>query len=356
MNLTDTGLQDRQAWEKAGIAVPTYDRAAMVKRTKENPEWVHFGAGNIFRGFIANLQDALLEAGLAKTGIIAAETFDFDIMDKIYKPFDDLALLITLKADGSTEKKVIASIAEGVKADSGDPKEWQRLRTIFTSPSLQMISFTITEKGYALKGADGTYFPFVQNDIDNGPKELSCAMAVVCALLLERYRHGAAPLAVVSMDNCSHNGEKLQNSILTMAEEWKKKGFVDDGFLAYLKNEEKIAFPWSMIDKITPRPSAELAGQLEADGVSSMQPVITSKRTYIAPFVNAEGPQYLVIEDKFPAGRPALEKAGVYMTDRDTVNRGAHEGNNLFKSAAHGAGRIWLYSGIHFDCGGDEGS
>ena len=82
-------------------------------------------------------------------------------MDKIYKPFDDLALLITLKADGSTEKKVIASIAEGVKADSGDPKEWQRLRTIFTSPSLQMVSFTITEKGYALKGADGTYFPFV---------------------------------------------------------------------------------------------------------------------------------------------------------------------------------------------------
>ena len=39
------------------------------------------------------------------------------------------------------------------------------------------------------------------------------------------------------------------------------------------------------------------------------------------PFVNAEGPQYLVIEDKFPNGRPALEKAGVYMTDRDTVNK-----------------------------------
>lgn len=52
-----------------------------------------------------------------------------------------------------------------------------------------------------------------------------------------------------------------------------------------------------------------------------MAPVITSKKTYIAPFVNAEGPQYLVIEDKFPNGRPALEKAGVYMTDRDTVNK-----------------------------------
>ena len=52
-----------------------------------------------------------------------------------------------------------------------------------------------------------------------------------------------------------------------------------------------------------------------------MEPVITSKNTYIAPFVNAEGPQYLVIEDKFPNGRPALEKAGVYLTDRDTVNK-----------------------------------
>ena len=55
-----------------------------------------------------------------------------------------------------------------------------------------------------------------------------------------------------------------------------------------------------------------------------MQPVITSKSTYIAPFVNAEGPQYLVIEDSFPNGRPAMEKtegAGVYLTDRDTVNK-----------------------------------
>lgn len=321
MNLTNAGLEERQAWEAAGIAIPSYDRAAMVKKTRECPGWVHFGAGNIFRGFIANLQDALLEEGLAETGIIAAETFDFDIMDKIYEPFDDLALLITLKADGSTEKKVIASIAEGVKADSNDAREWERLRTIFVSPSLQMISFTITEKGYALKGADGTYFPFVQNDIDNGPERPACAMAVVCALLLERYRNGAAPLAVVSMDNCSHNGEKLRNSILTVAEEWKKRGFVDEGFFHYLTDEEKIAFPWSMIDKITPRPSADLAAQLEKAGVASMQPVITSKKTYIAPFVNAEGPQYLVIEDKFPAGRPALEKAGVYMTDRDTVNR-----------------------------------
>ena len=75
-----------------------------------------------------------------------------------------------------------------------------------------------------------------------------------------------------------------------------------------------------MIDKITPRPAKEIEEQLESLGVKDMAPVITSKNTYIAPFVNAENPQYLVIEDRFPNGRPALEKAGVYMTDRDTVN------------------------------------
>jgi fructuronate reductase len=51
-----------------------------------------------------------------------------------------------------------------------------------------------------------------------------------------------------------------------------------------------------------------------------MAPQITPKNTFVAPFVNAEEPQYLVVEDRFPNGRPPLEKAGVYLTDRDTVN------------------------------------
>lgn len=96
---------------------------------------------------------------------------------------------------------------------------------------------------------------------------------------------------------------------------------MDDGFLAYVSDEKIIAFPWTMIDKITPRPSEQIAADLEALGVEDMQPVITAKKTYIAPFVNAEKPQYLVIEDSFPNGRPALEKGfGVYMADRKTVN------------------------------------
>ena len=320
MKLCIEGLKDAKAWEEAGISIPSYDVAAVAEKTKKAPMWVHFGAGNIFRIFIGGLQDKLLTQGESDRGIICAETFDYDIINKIYDPYDNLVLAVTLKADGSTSRQVLGSLSEGVRACSAEEASWNRLKEIFVDPGLQMISFTITEKGYALKGADGNYFPFVAADLEKGPSAPTGAMAVVCALLYERYQNGQLPLAVVSMDNCSHNGEKVQGSITTVAKEWADRGLVEEGFLAYLADESRITFPWSMIDKITPRPSTDIADALEAAGVEAMQPVITEKKTYIAPFVNAEGPQYLVIEDKFPNGRPALEKAGVYFTDRNTVN------------------------------------
>lgn len=195
------------------------------------------------------------------------------------------------------------------------------MKEIFTASSLQIASFTITEKGYALHQADGSYFPVVLEDICAGPAKPKHAMSMLTALLLERYQNSRSPLAVVSMDNCSHNGEKLANAVLTIAAEWQQKGFVDQGFIDYLKDESCITFPWSMIDKITPRPAEEVKADLETLGMEEMAPIITSRNTYIAPFVNAEVPRYLIIEDKFPNGRPPLEKTkGVYLTDRDTVN------------------------------------
>ena len=321
MKLTLEGIQNKEQWEALGVELPSYDVKVAAEETRKSPVWVHFGAGNIFRIFIGGIADTLLNEGLSQKGITCVETFDFDVVDKIYKPYDNLVLAVTLKADGSTDKKVVGSLTEAIKAQSSDETAWNRLKEIFRNPGLQMISFTITEKGYALKGAAGNYFPFIQADIENGPEKAGSAMAVVCSLLNERFKAGKYPLAVVSMDNCSHNGEKLKNSVVTMAKEWQAKGFVDEEFVSYITDESQVSFPWTMIDKITPRPAESIAKELEEKGVEDMAPVITSKKTYIAPFVNAEGPQYLVIEDHFPNGRPALEKAGVYMTDRDTVNK-----------------------------------
>lgn len=321
MKLTIKGIKDRAAWEKAGITLPGYDMEEVSKKAKKEPIWVHFGIGNIFRVFIGGIADGLLEEGVMDRGITCVETFDYDVTDKIYEPYDNLGLSVILHGDGTREYKVLGSMAEAVKAQSSLPAQWNRLKEIFASPSLQMVSLTITEKGYALHKADGTWFPFVEADIQNGPEKAVGAMAVLTAMLYERYKAGKYPLALVSMDNCSQNGAKLRESVLTMTEEWQKAGFVEEGFAAYVKDEKTVAFPWTMIDKITPRPSEQIANDLEELGVEDMQPVITGKKTYIAPFVNAEKPQYLVIEDSFPNGRPALEKGfGVYMADRETVN------------------------------------
>lgn len=321
MKLTMDGIKNREAWEKAGIQLPGYNVKEVSEKAKKEPRWVHFGIGNIFRVFIGGIADGLLEEGALDRGLTCVETFDYDVVDKIYTPYDNLGLSVILHGDGSREYKVLGSLAEAVKAQSSNETQWNRLKEIFTSKSLQMVSFTITEKGYALQKADGTWFPFVQADIENGPDKATGAMAVVVAMLYERYKAGKYPLALVSMDNCSKNGAKLRESVLTMTEEWKKAGFVEEGFVSYVSDEKVVAFPWTMIDKITPRPSEKIADDLEELGIEEMQPVITSKKTYIAPFVNAEKPQYLVIEDNFPNGRPALEKGfGVYMADRNTVN------------------------------------
>lgn len=321
MKLCEQGLQNRAAWEQAGVKLPAFDWKAMCAETQKAPAWVHFGAGNIFRGFVAKLQQELLEKGLVKGGIVAADTFDYDIIDKIYTPFDSMTLMVSLLPDGSMEKEVIASIAKGLRAGAAFPEDLEALRAIFRNPSLQMVSYTITEKGYALTNIAGEFFPFVLADFEKGPQDCSHAMSLTAALLLERFHAGGAPIAVVSMDNCSHNGEKLRASVLTVVDEWCKRGHVTPEFAAWVSDESKVSFPWSMIDKITPRPAKAVEEALAAAGIEDMAPIITSKNTFIAPFVNAERPQYLVVEDRFPNGRPPLEQAGVYMTGRDTVNK-----------------------------------
>ena len=320
MKLTIEGLKDKESWKKAGVSLPTYNIEEIRSETKKNPAWVHFGAGNIFRIFIGGIADSLIEKGFSKTGITCAEGFSFDMIDEIYEPYENLVLGVTLKPDGNVDKRVIASLAEAIRSSPVREKDWNRMKEIFSSKSLQLVSFTITEKGYALKNSSGDFFPYINSDIEKGPDRATSVMAQITSLLLTRFKKGMFPIAVVSMDNCSHNGEKLKNSVVTMASEWLKKGFVTKEFVDYILDEKRVSFPWTMIDKITPRPSMEIGNELESLGIEKMKPFVTEKKTYIAPFVNAEGPQYLVVEDNFPNGRPSLEKAGVYMTDRDTVN------------------------------------
>ena len=321
MKLNKEGLKNRALWEEKGYHLPEYDREKVASETKKNPFWIHFGAGNIFRAFHANVVQNLLNAGVLDRGLVVAEGYDYEIIEKMNHPHDDYSILVTLKSDGTVEKSVTGSIVESLALDSENATSFGRLKEIFTTDSLQMATFTITEKGYSVTDRQGELLPDVRKDIENGPEKPCSYMGKVASLLYTRFQNGRKPIAFESTDNCSHNGDKLKAAILTFAEGWVSSHSVPQEFVAYVSDPQEVSFPWTMIDKITPRPNASVEEVLQKDGVEELAPVVTSKKTYVAPFVNAEECEYLVIEDAFPNGRPALEKGGLIFTDRETVDK-----------------------------------
>lgn len=300
---------NRQEWEDKGYKLPKYDLAKLATNTYEAPTWVHFGGGNIFRAFPAAILNDALNSGKYDRGVIVAETFDFEIIDQVYAPYKNLSLLVSLCSDGNIEKNIIGSITEALKADP-QFDDWKRLQNIFRKPSLQMISFTITEKGYA----------FNQTDLERGLNPC-LAMGKVTALLLERFYAGALPITIQSMDNCSHNGDIAKNAILAYAKHWVDNELVPSDFLQYLCDEQLVSYPLSMIDKITPRPHEKVKQLLAEDGFEDNNYIETERHTFTAPFVNAEEVQYLVVEDRYTNSRPPLELGGVLYTTRETVDK-----------------------------------
>jgi fructuronate reductase len=316
MKLNNQSLKDLSFWENADIALPRFNREKMIAATMAAPKWVHFGAGNIFRALPAAMAQRLLDDGNETTGIIVIKNKSSEIIEKHFNAFDDLSILVTLKSDGTAKKQVIASVAASFIID----RDFNAIKDIFISASLQMASFTITEKGYSLN--DSAYV----HDIKTGTTSCKSYMGRITSLLYQRYTHSmntgsVLPLAMVSMDNCSHNGDILFAAVETIADGWVKSGAAETGFLDYIRDKNRVSFPWTMIDKITPGPDDNVRAMLTSCGLEDMQGFITERGTCIAPFVNAEETQYLVIEDNFPNGRPPLEKAGVLFTDRQTVDK-----------------------------------
>ncbi len=321
LRLGDASLvADRRAWEEAGFELPSFDRAAVRARTRASPEWLHFGAGNIFRAFPAAIQQRLLDKGESGTGIVVAEGFDYEIIEKAYRPFDELSTLVLLKADGAITKRVIGSVVESLAADPAR-EDWARLVEVFTGPSLKMASFTITEKGYALVDSRGSPLPEVEADLADGPARPRSIMGKVAALCLARHERGARPLALVSLDNCSRNGDKLGDAVRSFARAWSAAGLAPASFPRYVEDPASLSFPWTMIDKITPRPDEAVRALLEREGYEGAEILVTARKTYVSSFVNAEEKEYLVVEDSFPNGRPRLEAGGVIFADRGTVDR-----------------------------------
>lgn len=325
MKLTDNYLTHSELFAQQAITIPKYDTSLIRQHTLDNPEWVHFGGGNLYRCFHAQVAQELLNSGDMTAGIVLVETFGKDMIDDLYHRFDNRSLTVVMKADGTFDRELVASTAESLFAHASRPEDVARLRTVFQNSSLKLVTITITEKGYAIKDSSGKLLPKVVADTQAVVKfeNMQHTMSQLACLLYERFIGGASPLAVVSTDNFSHNGDRLKAAILEIADSWQTAGYVTQAFIDYVKLGDKVSFPLSMIDRITPQPNQEIGKQLADAGIDDMLPFIsTTQGMRLSAFVNTEAVHYLAIEDDFPNGRPALDKAsGVLLSNRDTINK-----------------------------------
>ena len=104
MKLTYNGLLNKAYWQERGYQLPLYDIPRVRAATLTAPRWLHLGAGNIFRAFLANLQQRLLDQRDAETGIIVAEGYDEKSSRKPTAPTTTSASTSALKATAASTK------------------------------------------------------------------------------------------------------------------------------------------------------------------------------------------------------------------------------------------------------------
>lgn len=311
----------RADFESHGVQLPAYDVAAAKAAGAEQPVWVHVGGGNLYRTFHAVVADDLLDQGLMDRGVVVADVRSPFTVDEVYRPNNDDILMATMEEDGTLGKRVLASTARSLFANPQREADWAQMKAYFESPELQLATYTITEKGYGLKDSQGNFTEAAKSDIDSGAAAPATAMGITTALLLARFEAGAAPIAMVTTDNFSQNGNKFRESVLAVAVGWAQRGLAPQEFVDYVSDESRVSFPWSMVDRITPNPSVDVEEKLVAEGFTGMGIKASPSGTAFAAFANTEVAHYLVVEDSFPNGRPALDAAGVILTDRKTAER-----------------------------------
>ncbi len=97
VKLLDNYLEKSERFAEAKINIPKFDKGKVAESTTDNPVWVHFGGGNLFRCFHAVVAQDLLNQGELNSGIIVAETYDDEVIEKIYHAYDNRFLSVTMK-------------------------------------------------------------------------------------------------------------------------------------------------------------------------------------------------------------------------------------------------------------------
>ncbi|OHU99408.1 mannitol dehydrogenase family protein [Mycobacterium talmoniae] len=250
------------------IAAPGYDRSEIGIGI------AHFGVGAFHRAHQAAYLDRLLGQGLARDwGICGVGVLPDDRrMRDVLCGQDGLYTLVVAHPDGRRDPRVIGSIVDYRYA----PDDPAAVIDLLAAPGTRIISLTITEGGY--------------QDPD-GP-----AFALITAALARRRDRGLPAPTIMSCDNIEHNGAAARRAV-TIHAEHRYPGLA--GWIT-----ARTRFPNSMVDRITPATTPEVAAALEGDfGVTDGWPVSTE------PFTA------WVLEDDFADGRPPWERAGVLLVD-----------------------------------------
>jgi mannitol 2-dehydrogenase len=274
----------------AAVPGPSYDRSTVTTGI------VHLGVGGFHRAHEAMYVDALLNDGRGHDwGITGVGLLPGDRrMKEVLESQDCLYTLVVKDLDGSLEPRVIGSIVEYLFA--GDDREAVLAR--MADPATRIVSLTITEGGYHVNQADGSFDasdPDIQADITgDGPP--TTAFGFITEALARRRTAGTAPFTVMSCDNIQGNGTVARDMITAFAT------LRDADLGAWIG--ELVAFPNSMVDRITPV-TTDADRQLLASeyGIDDGWPVVCE------PFAQ------WALEDSFPLGRPELERVGVQVVD-----------------------------------------
>ena len=273
----------------SGIEAPTY------RRDQVTPGIVHIGIGNFHRAHQAVYLDDLFNTG---------RDLDWGIVGAGFRPPDSsmrealsgqewLTTVVEMECGSSTARVTGAMIDFlPVGQDGG------AMVKALADPRIRIVSLTVTEGGYCIDPATGAFDPDNRDIRDDlaSPEKPEHVFGTLVAALSRRRAAGVPPFTVMSCDNIPGNGHVAADAVTGFA------SLIDPDLAAWIG--DNVAFPNSMVDRITPATSDR-----ERDLLKERFDIDDAWPVFCEPF------RQWVMEDRFCNGRPALEEVGVTFTD-----------------------------------------
>ena len=271
-----------------GVSRPTYSRAALSAGI------VHFGPGNFHRAHQGVFLDALMNTGRALDwAVIGASVMPGDEGLRQTLLAQDLLTTVVSQSAVHSEARVT-----GPMVDYLPVADTEAILATLVDPRIRIVSLTVTEGGYFIDADTGRFdvsHELIQHDLAN-PDSPRTVFGLIVKALAKRELGGLRGFTVLSCDNLPHNGSVARAAVLGMAER------IAPALLDWIK--ANVSFPCGMVDRIAPATGPRERELIQSTfGVADQAPVFCE--------------DYLqwVLEDKFVAGRPALESVGVQFVD-----------------------------------------